>query len=85
MDLTMSELIGIIVLILGVAGVLFNNRRLRMCFILWMVSNALSAGIHACAGMWSLMARDAVFFVLAIEGWIKWGNPAKRAGRAINE
>jgi len=23
--------------------------------------------------IWSLFVRDVVFFVLAIEGWIKWG------------
>jgi len=69
----MSEIIGTIVLVLGVAGVLLNNRKLRMCFILWMVSNLLSVGIHAWAGIWSLMIRDAVFFVLSIEGWIMWG------------
>ena len=70
MDL--NEIVGTVAAILAVAGVLLNNRKLRMCFILWMVSNALSAGIHACAGPWSLMLRDVVFFVLAIEGWIKW-------------
>ena len=68
----MIELIGTVVLITGVAGVLLNNRRLRICFIIWMFSNALSAGIHAYAGLWSLMVRDAVFFALAIEGWLKW-------------
>ena len=68
----MSEIVGTVVLILGASGVLLNNRRLRMCFILWMVSNALSAGIHAYVELWSLMARDVVFLVLAIEGWVKW-------------
>lgn len=67
------EIIGTIALILGVLGVLLNNRKLRICFIVWMVSNALSAGIHAYVGPWSLAARDMVFFCLSIEGWIKWG------------
>jgi nicotinamide riboside transporter PnuC len=71
----MIEIIGIITTILAVAGVLTNNRRLRVCFLLWMISNALTAGIHAYMGIWSLLVRDAIFFVLAIEGWIKWGQP----------
>ena len=73
MDLPMSEIVGTVVLIMGVAGVLLNNRKLRICFIVWMVSSALSSGIHAWSGIWSLMARDVVFFILAIEGWYKWG------------
>ncbi len=69
----MIEVIGIIATILAVTGVLTNNRRLRVCFLVWMVSNALTAGIHAHSGIWSLLVRDMIFFVLAIEGWIKWG------------
>lgn len=73
MDLPVVEIVGIVVLIMGVTGVLLNNRKFRICFIVWMISNALSGGIHAYEGIWSLMARDAAFFVLSIEGWIKWG------------
>lgn len=73
----MMELIGWVTMVLAVAGVLLNNRRLIWCFPVWMVSNAASAGIHLAAGIWSLVARDAVFFVLAIEGWRKWRVGAK--------
>ena len=69
----MQEIIGIIATILAVIGVITNNRRLRVCFLFWLVSNALTGGIHAEAGIWSLLVRDAIFFVLAIEGWFKWG------------
>ena len=69
----MLEVIGIIATILAVTGVVLNNRRLRVCFIIWFVSNALSLIIHAQTGVWSLTARDAIFLVLAVEGWIKWG------------
>lgn len=69
----MSELFGTVVLVIAVAGVLLNNRKLRICFIFWMVSNALSACIHAWVGPYSLMLRDLAFFVLSIEGWFKWG------------
>ena len=69
----MIEIIGLISSVLAVVGVLANNRRLRWCFILWMVSNAMSMAIHADAGILSLAARDAVFLALAVEGWFKWG------------
>ena len=69
----MIEYIGIISGILAIIGVLANNRRLRWCFIVWMVSNAMSLVIHFDAGIWSLVVRDAVFLILAVEGWFKWG------------
>jgi len=67
------EIAGIIATIFAVIGVITNNRRLRVCFLLWLVSNGLTGAIHIYAGIWSLVVRDAIFFVLAIEGWIKWG------------
>lgn len=67
------EIAGIIATIFAVIGVITNNRRLRVCFLLWLVSNGLTGAIHVHAGIWSLVVRDAIFFVLAIEGWIKWG------------
>ena len=68
-----NEIIGIIATTLAVIGVITNNRRLRVCFLIWMASNALTGAIHAHAGIWSLFVRDVIFFVLAIEGWFKWG------------
>ena len=74
----MIELIGIIATVLAVVGVLANNRRLRVCFLVWMVSNFLTGAIHANTlyyqfDIWPLLLRDVVFFGLAIEGWVRWG------------
>jgi nicotinamide riboside transporter PnuC len=67
---------------LAVMGVLGNNRRRRWCFLVWFVSNGLSAAIHAHAGIWALCLRDAVFLVLAVEGYLLWGrNSAHNTGR----
>lgn len=68
----MLEIIGVITMVIAVAGVILNNRKVRWCFVLWMVSNFLSLCIHAQTGPFSLMVRDAIFLVLAFEGWIKW-------------
>ena len=73
----MIETIGTITTIFAVAGVILNNRRIRWCFILWLVSNGLSLLIHVQAGIWSLVVRDGIFLILAVEGWIKWGNKIK--------
>ena len=72
------EIIGLIATTFAVVGVITNNRRLRLCFLLWLVSNGLTGLIHAYMGIWSLMVRDVIFFVLAIEGWFKWGHKCKR-------
>lgn len=66
------EIIGTLALILGVLGAVLNNRKLRVCFIVWVVANILSACVHIGVGVWSLLLRDIVFFVLAIEGFVRW-------------
>lgn len=68
----MNGLVGIVTLVLAVGGVVLNNRRLRVCFVLWMISNILSACLHIKAAMWPLAVRDVIFFVFAVEGWFLW-------------
>ena len=73
----MVETIGIIATVLAVAGVWLNNRQRIACFKLWIVSNALSLGIHCSTGIWTLAVRDVIFVCLAFEGIWLW----KRKGR----
>ncbi len=68
----MIEIIGIIATIVAVGGVVLNNRKYRWCFVLWMVSNSLSCLIHLQTGPWSLVGRDLIFLVLAVEGYYRW-------------
>ena len=68
----MIEIFGIIATALAVIGVVFNNRKLIACFYLWFVSNAITAGIHLEAEIYSLLIKDLIFFVLAIEGLFRW-------------
>lgn len=68
------EAIGWLATVIALAGVWMNNRRRRACFILWLVSNALTFGIHSCVAMWAMAVRDLAFFVLAIHGWRLWGS-----------
>lgn len=69
----MIEIFGIVAVAMAVVGVMANNRRLRWCFVLWLVSNGLTLAIHVDSAIWSLAARDAIFIALAVEGWFKWG------------
>ena len=73
----MIELLGTIAGILAVAGVVLNNRRLIGCFYLWLASNAICAGLHVHAGLWSLAAKDVLFLLLAIDGLRRWGRARK--------
>ena len=73
------ETIGAAAGVLAVTGCILNNRRMRACFYLWMVSNGLSAGLHVHAGLWSLVVRDVVFTVLAIEGAWRWRRTRERS------
>ena len=68
----MIEIFGIVATVLAILGVVLNNRKLIVCFYLWLVSNLITAGIHFDAGIYSLLVRDLTFFCLAIEGIYRW-------------
>lgn len=69
----MFEIIGMAVTVIAVAGAWLINRKIRFCFVLWVVSNLLSAVIHVHTGPWALVARDVIFLYLAVEGYVTWG------------
>ncbi len=68
----MIEIISGISTVLAVMGVMLNNRLNRLCFVVWLASNGISAGIHINYHLWSMTARDLIFFILAIEGFFRW-------------
>jgi len=73
------ETFGSITMVLAIAGVVLNNRMDRRCFWFWIVSNAISCGLHIYTGLWSLAIRDAAFLILAFDGLRRWrGNKAMR-------
>jgi len=76
-----TTIVGGIATVGAVVGVVLNNRRLSSCFIVWLVSNTLTAAVHADAGLWTLLARDVIFLVLAVEGLWRW----RKAGTMTNE
>lgn len=61
---------------IALLGVWMNNCRRRACFVLWLISNGITLGIHAAAGMWPIAAHDGAFFIMAIHGWCLWGRRA---------
>ena len=69
----MIEIVGTIALVLGVLGALLINRKFKICFAVWAISNIISACIHGWLGVWSLVLKDIIYLALCIEGWIRWG------------
>jgi nicotinamide riboside transporter PnuC len=72
------EFISIIGTVLAVLGTVLNNRRRRACFWVWMACNLLTLPVHVYAGLWSLAARDVLFFILAVDGLIRWSKKERR-------
>jgi nicotinamide riboside transporter PnuC len=68
----MIELFGTLSTILAITGVWFNNRKMIVCFYIWLISNSISLVIHLHSGIYSLAARDFIFLILAFEGISKW-------------
>jgi nicotinamide riboside transporter PnuC len=66
------ECLGLVSAVLSVLGCILNNRKLAACFPLWLVSNGICVVLHSVAGLWTLVGRDVVFIVLAVDGWRKW-------------
>ena len=66
------EIAGALSGLAAIGGVVLNNYKIRACFLVWMMTNAISACIHASAGPYTLMGRDLVFLALAVHGWRRW-------------
>lgn len=68
----MIEIIGTICTCIAVIGVILNNHKIRFCFVLWFFSNFFTGLIHLYLQVYSLAARDLIFFLLAIHGYVMW-------------
>lgn len=62
---------------LAVSGCWLNNRRRRVCFVVWIASNLICMVLHFSAGLGGLVVRDVLFSILAVHGWYCW-----RTGKA---
>lgn len=57
---------------LSLVGVVLNIRRKRSCFVVWGVTNAAWAVIDLDAGLYAQAALFAIYFALAIWGFMVW-------------
>ncbi len=80
----MIEVLSTMAGLVAIGGVVLNNYRRIGCFYLWLISNALCAGIHVYTGLWSMAVRDVVFFGLAVHGLWTWQKNQKAKGKNQN-
>lgn len=62
--------------IASLAGVLLNIRRMRACFVVWMLTNATWCAVDAHAGLPAQATLMAVYAGLAVWGFFAWRRPA---------
>lgn len=66
------EILGLISLGFALIGSILNNRKMILCFPIWIVSNIIYFAMHFQIGVWSLALKDFVFFCICIEGYFRW-------------
>ena len=71
-----------IVSLIALAGVILNVKRNRWGFALWIATNAVWAVVDLKAGLYAQAALMAVYWVLAVWGFVSWGQ-RKRFEQAI--
>lgn len=57
---------------LSLVGVVLNIKRKKSCFIIWSFTNAAWALIDLYVGLYAQAALFAIYFVLAIWGFMVW-------------
>jgi len=56
-------------------GVVLNIRRKRVCFAVWLFTNAAWTAVDLWHGVWAQSVLQAVYFGLAVWGIIAWRKP----------
>jgi nicotinamide riboside transporter PnuC len=65
--------------VIALIGTVMNVRRMRAGFVFWTASNLGLAAVNARSGDWAQATLYAVFLVLAVWGWVDWGQAIARA------
>ena len=61
-----------ILTLLSIIGVILNAHKKRVCFLVWMFTNFTWMVIDFRAGIPAQGTLFAVYFCLAIYGWVTW-------------
>ena len=63
-------------------GTVLNVRKMRACFMLWIIGNVAWAAWDLYQGLYSRMSMDLVQLALAGWGWVSW-KPEETAGQGL--
>lgn len=58
--------------VFAVIGTVLNVYKKRICFLIWMITNATWIIIDFIYGVYAQSALMFVYFFLAIHGWFMW-------------
>lgn len=64
-------------------GTVLNVKKMRACFMLWIVGNVAWAAWDLSQGLFSRMLMDLVQLALAVWGWVSW--KPETAGESRNQ
>jgi len=70
--LSLFELLGLLSLFVAIVASILNNRKMILCFPIWMISNIICLIIHIHLGSQSLALKDIAFMVICIDGYFRW-------------
>lgn len=59
--------------VIALAGTVLNCKKVRLCFLLWLLTNAMWLAWDIAHGLPSRAILDAVQFALAGWGYYEWG------------
>lgn len=59
---------------IALKGTVMNVRRMRLGFVFWAVSNLGLSWVNAAIGEWAQSILFAIYFTLAVIGWLAWGD-----------
>ena len=66
------QLISWITTVICLTGTVLNVRKIRSCFLLWLIGNILWLCVDIYNGLWSRAVLDIVQGILALWGIIEW-------------
>ena len=64
-------------------GTVLNVKKMRACFMLWIVGNVAWAAWDLSQGLFSRMLMDLAQLALAVWGWVSW--KSETAGESRNQ
>ncbi len=71
------DFISWIVTILSIVGVILNIKKLRICFVIWIVTNGFWMIYDFVNGLYSQSLLFLIYLILAVWGVIEWKRKKK--------